>query len=369
MQPHAILDILVASSAFRGSFSLLYGGRFGAVLRALDAMSEELNRNFSTLKAKADPAPYFLSYEVTEEDSHGVSATLGALTSNGHGKSRRLDVCVRVGSPKLDNYHRVRGERSPIHFRARCSLSKTSRIHQAPHMAGNRSRLPAGGRAADQDPHQRRSEGGRARCFQRFLERGACRAHGGGSPNALCGGQWAARVRKLSEKFSDYPGILTSSVSVTYQDETKYFVSSEGSRSARPRIRARGGERAGQSHGRHGPGHRRDFRGHRSRRPAATMRSWRRCGACGQGFESAADSARSRAVRRPRDFFGPRRRRVLSRDFRPPRRGPPAEGRGGRADLHQERRRPGAAGFSLGGLRSDAQEGRQHRAEWLLFLR
>ena len=42
--------------------------------------------------------------------------------------------------------------------------------------------------------------------------------------------QWAARVRKLSEKFSDYPGILTSSVAVMYQDETKYFVSSEGTR-------------------------------------------------------------------------------------------------------------------------------------------
>ena len=83
----------------------------------LDAMDEELNRNFSTLKAKADPPPYFLSYEVTEEEYHTVSATLGAITNNGQGKSRRLDVCVRVGSPKLDNYHRVRGERDTIHLR------------------------------------------------------------------------------------------------------------------------------------------------------------------------------------------------------------------------------------------------------------
>ncbi|HLY16086.1 MAG TPA: hypothetical protein VKR61_02625, partial [Bryobacteraceae bacterium] len=78
----------------------------------LDAMSEELQRNFATLKSKADPAPYFLSYETTEEDSHAVSATLGAITAHGQNKSRRLDVCIRVGSPKLDNYHRVRGERA-----------------------------------------------------------------------------------------------------------------------------------------------------------------------------------------------------------------------------------------------------------------
>ena len=31
-------------------------------------MSQELNRNFSALKEKADPPPYFLSYEITEQE-------------------------------------------------------------------------------------------------------------------------------------------------------------------------------------------------------------------------------------------------------------------------------------------------------------
>ena len=38
----------------------------------LDAMSQELNRNFTVLKEKADPPPYFLSYEITEQDYHSV---------------------------------------------------------------------------------------------------------------------------------------------------------------------------------------------------------------------------------------------------------------------------------------------------------
>src|SRR5437868_1392641 len=84
-------------------------------------MAQELTRNFSILSSKADPAPYFLSYEVTEEDYHGASATLGALTSNGGFKSRRLDICIRVGSPKLDNYHRVRGEQ--VHFTSGVALT------------------------------------------------------------------------------------------------------------------------------------------------------------------------------------------------------------------------------------------------------
>ena len=41
----------------------------------LDAMSQELNRNFTRLKEKADPPPYFLSYEITEMDGRSVSAT------------------------------------------------------------------------------------------------------------------------------------------------------------------------------------------------------------------------------------------------------------------------------------------------------
>ena len=110
-----MLRILVTPSAF-GFLGLCFAWFAGLAAAQstvlLDTMTEELNRNFSTLKSKSDPAPYFLSYEVTEENYQGVAATLGAVTGNSHGKSRRLDVCVRVGSPQLDNYHRLRGERA-----------------------------------------------------------------------------------------------------------------------------------------------------------------------------------------------------------------------------------------------------------------
>src|SRR6516165_35631 len=74
-------------------------------------MSQELNRNFSVLKEKADPPPYFLSYEVTEVDYHSISGTLGTVDAVNGGKSRSLDVSVRVGDRKVDNYHRVRNDR------------------------------------------------------------------------------------------------------------------------------------------------------------------------------------------------------------------------------------------------------------------
>ena len=77
----------------------------------LDTLSDELNRNYTVLKQKGEPAPYFLSYEVTEQEFHSISATLGATESANEGKNRVLDVTVRVGTPKLDNYHRLQGDR------------------------------------------------------------------------------------------------------------------------------------------------------------------------------------------------------------------------------------------------------------------
>ena len=73
----------------------------------LDAMSQELARNFTILKQKADPAPYFLSYEITETESHSLTGTLGTVDVNHGGKNRTLDVSVRVGTPELDNYHQI----------------------------------------------------------------------------------------------------------------------------------------------------------------------------------------------------------------------------------------------------------------------
>ena len=68
-------------------------------------------RAFKVLKQKGDPAPYFMAYAVTEEETEVIAATGGVLQSKSHGKTRYLDITIRVGSPKLDNYHVLRGQR------------------------------------------------------------------------------------------------------------------------------------------------------------------------------------------------------------------------------------------------------------------
>ncbi|MBZ0194013.1 MAG: acyl-phosphate glycerol 3-phosphate acyltransferase [Deltaproteobacteria bacterium] len=74
----------------------------------LDAMSAELARSFSKLQT-ASPNTYYLSYGVTEVQSHTIRASLGKLEANQSDSRRILDVDLRVGSYQFDNTHSIRG--------------------------------------------------------------------------------------------------------------------------------------------------------------------------------------------------------------------------------------------------------------------
>lgn len=69
----------------------------------LGAMREELARAMTALGVKADPAPYFMAYAVTDLDRVEITAADGALQSSRRDHVRALDVDVRVGSYEFDN--------------------------------------------------------------------------------------------------------------------------------------------------------------------------------------------------------------------------------------------------------------------------
>jgi TldD protein len=70
----------------------------------LTTMRNELNRAKTSL-AKSDPAPYFLSYTVYDQDQVMIAASDGGILSNSTTRRRSADVTMRVGSPQLDNTH------------------------------------------------------------------------------------------------------------------------------------------------------------------------------------------------------------------------------------------------------------------------
>ncbi len=196
----------------------------------LDVLSDELLRNFQTLSQKADPKPYFLSYSVVDDDSYTASATLGSMLHKGGQRSRVFDTSVRVGSPKLDNYHKVRAERVqfaqpvqitfenvPNSIRRRVWL-ETDRAYKLASERLIRVKTDAQVKAAAED----QSDDFSIEKASQFSE----------SPILLQfdNEAWAARVRKLSQEFAKFPSVLNSNVVVQAQRQTKYLVTSEGTR-------------------------------------------------------------------------------------------------------------------------------------------
>src|SRR5690348_5443574 len=70
----------------------------------LKVMQTELARANSSL-AKSDPAPYFLSYTVSDQNLTVFVGSYGSLLTNFSAQRREADVVMRVGSPALDNTH------------------------------------------------------------------------------------------------------------------------------------------------------------------------------------------------------------------------------------------------------------------------
>jgi len=77
----------------------------------LGAMQQELARSLKNL-SKAPVAPYFLSYQLTDNRAIQVSASYGALTGSNESNTRLLDLDLRVGDYTLDSSHLLRDAES-----------------------------------------------------------------------------------------------------------------------------------------------------------------------------------------------------------------------------------------------------------------
>jgi TldD protein len=203
----------------------------------LKVLNEELERNFSVLKQKADPPPYFLDYSVVDEESTVLSSTMGALTVDQSRHARFLDVTARVGSPALDNYHRIGNDRPQFASAAQIPIEggvnalrrivwlETDRVYR---MAAQRliqiktneqvqvAREDDSADFSKEEPSQ-------------YSET---------PPKIRVAPDWSARIRKLSARFGNFRGALSSNVSLVVQRETKYLVNTEGSRIELGRITA-----------------------------------------------------------------------------------------------------------------------------------
>lgn len=205
----------------------------------LTILAEELDRNFRILREKGDPAPYFIGYEVTERHGASLTASLGAIKSADQQQGRWLDVTVRVGSPKLDNYHRIAGER--VQFTAAIPIpieDHPAAIKQRVWRETDRTYRLAVERFIKVRTQREVKVAAEDESDDFSLEEPAVYVEPVSTPS-FDTDAWAARLRRWSAELGRRPGVLTSQVSVGFQRETRYIVNSEGSRIAHGRSFAR----------------------------------------------------------------------------------------------------------------------------------
>ena len=188
----------------------------------------EQQREFQVFKEKADPAPYFLAYEVTEEQTDSISASLGALIENIHSDERGFDTTIRVGSPKFDNYHPYQG--TPVRFTTFTAVSlddNSNEIRRAlwaesdqVYRAASRRylQLKTDNQLLAQEANQDADFSSEEPASYSLLPR----------TYSYDTEIWTQRVRAWSAEFKKHPLILGSGVSFRAQREIRTFVNTEG---------------------------------------------------------------------------------------------------------------------------------------------
>jgi TldD protein len=196
----------------------------------LDILKEELQRNFSILQQKADPPPYYMSYSVTEEESQSVGASFGAISSENKSRVRYLDITIRVGSPKLDNYHVVQGNRPRFTPGAVLPIDDVpAAIRRKVWLETDRTYRLAARRLIEIQSNEQ----------VKVKQADDSADFSSESPSVFelapprlgnLDEEWTKRVRRWSAAVGDHPGVLNSGASVVVRRLTNYLVNTEGSR-------------------------------------------------------------------------------------------------------------------------------------------
>ena len=123
----------------------------------LVALNAELARSMEVLGERPEP-PYFLSYEVTEQDSAAATASFGTLTYSYERRSRFLDVDLRVGDYDLDNSRPIRSApRRPRRTFTRVPIEDDVDAIRSVGLEPDRRELQAGAAAVDARADRHRS--------------------------------------------------------------------------------------------------------------------------------------------------------------------------------------------------------------------
>jgi TldD protein len=203
----------------------------------LTTMQQELHRATTSL-AKTDPAPYYMSYAVTDTEETAVAASNGSVIYSASVNRRQADVMMRVGSVALDNTHgqsRASGITSGLlplnddtNAIARILWQLTDREYEQASAAFLKVKTSNAVRSEEED----KSPDFSSEAPQDHLN--LVPLHPPSDQQI-----WEARTRKISAGFLKYPDVYSSYVTFNISADRSYLATSEGTAVVRPGAIAR----------------------------------------------------------------------------------------------------------------------------------
>jgi TldD protein len=198
----------------------------------LETMQLELKRATSLL-AKSNPAPYYLSYAVTDANGSAIVATNGAIATSSAVHRRQADVMMRVGAAGLDNTHgasrpsgissgslALSNDKDAI---ARVLWQLTDREYEQASSAF----LKVKTNLAVQSEEEDKSPDFSGEKAQSYLDE--TQVHVSMDQKA-----WEDRLRRVSAGFLKYPGVYESVVFMQSEADRSYLATSEGTALVQP---------------------------------------------------------------------------------------------------------------------------------------
>jgi TldD protein len=192
----------------------------------LQSMQRELQRATSSL-AKSDPAPYYLSYAVSDGDVATIAGSGGGLITSTAFHRRQADVMMRVGTSALDNTHsqsRPSGISSGLlplrddpDATARVLWLLTDREYEQASAAFLRVKTNQAVQSAEEDKSPDFSQ----ESPQTYLGASSSKPPRDLKP-------WEDRIRKVSAGFLKYPDVHSSAVIMQDAGGRSYLATSEG---------------------------------------------------------------------------------------------------------------------------------------------
>jgi TldD protein len=203
----------------------------------LKVMQGELARATTDL-AKTEPAPYYLSYTVNDQDIVVLIGSYGSLLTDAGLRRRQADVTMRVGTPALDNTHGQSrssgmtsgslplGDDPDAIGRVLWELTDREYKRAAPAYLNVKTNTAVRAEEEDKSPD---------------FSKEAPQTHTG-EPLTVPGfdrAAWEGEIRRLSGAFRKYSDVYSGTVTLQVQNANSRLVSSEGATIATPSASTR----------------------------------------------------------------------------------------------------------------------------------